>query len=51
MILGRADVLEGQAYFNGSRYDLERGEVTFNDPVKTAPILDLQATTGCATTT
>ena len=45
VILGRADVLEGQAYFNGSRYDLERGEVTFNDPVKTAPILDLQATT------
>ncbi len=45
VILGRADVFEGEAYFNGTKYRLERGGVTFNNPALTTPILDLQATT------
>jgi len=45
VILGRADVLEGQVYFNGTKYELERGEVAFTSPVTTTPVLDLQATT------
>jgi translocation and assembly module TamB len=45
VILGRADVLEGQVYFNGTKYELERGEVSFSNPVTTTPLLDLQATT------
>ena len=45
VLLGRADVLEGQVYFNGTKYELERGEVAFTNPVTTTPILDLQATT------
>lgn len=45
VLLGRADVLEGEAYFNGTKYRLERGGVTFNNPAVTTPFLDLEATT------
>jgi translocation and assembly module TamB len=45
VLLGRADVFEGEAYFNGTKYRLERGGVTFNNPTLTTPNLDLQATT------
>jgi translocation and assembly module TamB len=45
VILGRAEVLEGQVSFNGAKYELERGEVSFKNPVTTTPELDLQATT------
>jgi translocation and assembly module TamB len=45
VLLGRADVLEGQAYFNGTKYRLERGDVTFSNPVTTTPVVDLQAST------
>lgn len=44
-ILGRAEVLEGEISFNGAKYKLERGDVTFANPAKTQPIIDLQATT------
>jgi translocation and assembly module TamB len=45
VLLGRADVLEGEAYFNGTKYRLERGGVTFNNPAVTTPFVDLEATT------
>jgi translocation and assembly module TamB len=51
VLLGRADVFEGEAYFNGTKYRLERGAVTFgttvggNPGTTTAPFLDLEATT------
>jgi len=45
VLLGRADVIEGQIYFNGTKYRMERGEVTFTNPVTTTPVLDLQAAT------
>ena len=45
VIVGRADVIEGEVFFNGTRYRLERGDVTFINPVTTTPVLDLQATT------
>jgi translocation and assembly module TamB len=45
VLLGRADVLEGQAYLNGTRFRLERGDVTFTNPVSTVPVVDLQAST------
>jgi len=44
-ILGRVEVLEGEISFNGNKYKLERGDVTFANPAKTQPIIDLQATT------
>jgi translocation and assembly module TamB len=45
VLLGRVDVTEGEVYFNGTKYHLERGDVTFTNPVTTKPVLDLQATT------
>jgi translocation and assembly module TamB len=44
-LLGRADVIEGEVQFNGTKYRLERGDITFINPVTTTPVLDLQATT------
>ena len=44
-ILGRVEVLEGDISFNGTKYKLDRGEVSFPNPAKTQPIIDLQATT------
>jgi len=45
VILGRAEVLEGEISFNGTKYRLERGDVTFPNPAKTQPVVDLQAAT------
>lgn len=45
ILLGRADVYEGQAYFNGTKYRLERGGVSFSNPAVTTPFLDLEAVT------
>ena len=45
VLLGRVDILEGQVAFNGTRYRLERGGITFTNPVTTTPVLDLQAST------
>jgi translocation and assembly module TamB len=44
-VLGRADILEGDANFNGIKFRLERGDITFANPVAIEPQLDLQATT------
>ena len=44
-ILGRVEVLEGEISFNGNKYKLERGDVTFANPAKTQPVIDLQAST------
>ena len=44
-ILGRVEVLEGEVTFNGAKFNLERGDVTFANPARTQPIIDLQATT------
>jgi translocation and assembly module TamB len=44
-VLGRVDVLEGQATFHGTRYTLERGDITFSNPVAIEPQLNLQAST------
>jgi translocation and assembly module TamB len=44
-LLGRVDVLEGQATFHGTRFTLERGDITFANPVTIEPQLNLQAST------
>jgi translocation and assembly module TamB len=44
-VLGRADILEGEATFNGIKFRLERGDITFANPVAIQPQLNLQATT------
>src|SRR5581483_2155321 len=45
IVLGRVDILEGEVSFNGAKYRLDRGDVTFTNPVRIDPVLDLQATT------
>ncbi len=45
VLLGRADVTEGEVYLNGTKYRMERGDVLFVNPVTTTPVLDLQAST------
>jgi translocation and assembly module TamB len=45
VLLGRVDILEGQIAFNGTKYRLERGGITFTNPVTTTPVLDLRAST------
>jgi translocation and assembly module TamB len=44
--VGRVSATEGgEISFNGTKYRLERGEVTFSNPAKTEPIIDIQAAT------
>jgi translocation and assembly module TamB len=43
-LLGRISVTEGSATIAGTRYELQRGEITFNNPVRIQPTIDLNAT-------
>ncbi len=45
VVLGRIDIMEGNIYFSGTKYRLERGEITFTGPVGIKPTLDLEAAT------
>jgi translocation and assembly module TamB len=44
-VIGRADILEGDATFNGTKFRLERGDITFANPVAIEPQLNLEAST------
>ncbi len=43
-LLGRVSVTEGSAMIAGTRYDVERGDITFTNPVRIEPTIDLSAT-------
>jgi translocation and assembly module TamB len=43
-LLGRISVTEGNAMIAGTRYELQRGEITFTNPVRIQPTIDLNAT-------
>jgi translocation and assembly module TamB len=43
-LLGRVSITQGSAMIAGTHYDLERGDITFNNPVRIEPIIDLSAT-------
>lgn len=43
-LLGRVSITEGSAMIAGTRYDLQRGDITFTNPVRIEPIIDLSAT-------
>jgi translocation and assembly module TamB len=45
VVLGRVDIMEGEVSFSGTKYRLERGEITFAGPTGIKPTLDLQAAT------
>ncbi|MDE3189157.1 MAG: translocation/assembly module TamB domain-containing protein [Acidobacteriota bacterium] len=43
-LLGRISITEGSATIAGTRYDLQRGDITFTNPVRIEPSIDLNAT-------
>ncbi len=44
VILGRS-VSEGDVSFNGTKYHVDRADITFSNPAKTEPVVDIQAST------
>ncbi len=44
-LLGRVNILEGEVSFNGTKFRLSRGDISFVNPVEIQPVLDLEATT------
>jgi len=43
-LLGRVSVTEGSAIIAGTRYELQRGDIFFTNPVRIQPSIDLNAT-------
>ncbi len=43
-VLGKISLTEGSTSIGGTRYDLQRGDITFNNPVRIEPNIDLDAT-------
>lgn len=43
-ILGRIQITDGSATFAGTKYQLQRGDVYFSNPVRIDPVIDLDAT-------
>jgi translocation and assembly module TamB len=43
-LLGRISITEGDATIAGTRYELQRGDITFTNPVRIQPNIDLSAT-------
>ncbi|HEY6968269.1 MAG TPA: translocation/assembly module TamB domain-containing protein [Candidatus Angelobacter sp.] len=41
-VLGRVNIAEGDVFFNGTRYRLERGDVTFSNPQVIQPIVNVE---------
>lgn len=42
-VLGRVNIDEGDIFFNSTKYRLERGDISFNNPVRIEPILNVEA--------
>ncbi len=43
-LLGRISITDGSAILAGTRYDLQRGDIFFTNPVRIQPSIDLNAT-------
>ena len=43
-LLGRVSITEGSAMIAGTRYELQRGDISFTNPVRIQPSIDLNAT-------
>jgi translocation and assembly module TamB len=43
-LLGRISITEGNAIIAGTRYELQRGDILFTNPVRIQPTIDLNAT-------
>jgi translocation and assembly module TamB len=44
-LLGRMNISQGQVSFNGTRYTINRGEVSFVNPFRLEPVLDFELET------
>jgi translocation and assembly module TamB len=42
-LLGRVSITEGSATIAGTRYELQRGEINFTNPVRIQPLIDINA--------
>jgi translocation and assembly module TamB len=40
-IVGRVNIAEGDIFFNGTKYRLERGDITFSNPLAIEPVVNL----------
>ncbi|MBV8206655.1 MAG: translocation/assembly module TamB domain-containing protein [Acidobacteria bacterium] len=47
-VLGRVNILRGTVFFNGTNYQLQRGDITFANPATIQPVLNLEFTTRIA---
>ena len=43
-LLGHIAITEGSATFAGTKYELQRGDIYFTNPVRIAPLIDITAT-------
>ncbi len=43
-VLGKVNIVEGDVYFSNTKYHLERGDITFNNPIRIEPIFNIEAT-------
>lgn len=41
-IVGRVNIAEGDVFFSGTKYRLERGDVTFSNPLTIEPVVNLE---------
>ncbi len=41
-VLGRVNIAEGDVFFNGTKYRLERGDVTFSNPLVIEPVVNIE---------
>jgi translocation and assembly module TamB len=40
-IVGRVNIAEGDIFFNGTKYRLERGDITFSNPLSIEPVINI----------
>jgi translocation and assembly module TamB len=45
VVLGKIDIAQGYISLNGTKYHVERGELTFSNPTGIVPVANLEATT------
>lgn len=43
-VLGKVTINDGSATFAGTQYQLQRGQIYFNNPIRIDPVIDLDAT-------
>ncbi|HWX56866.1 MAG TPA: translocation/assembly module TamB domain-containing protein [Verrucomicrobiae bacterium] len=41
-LLGRVNIAEGDISFSGTKYRLQRGDITFNNPLAVQPVIDVE---------